>query len=1322
MFHKNRYDRLIFIIAFVVVWFPSSALAHDFEVPGGQSQGSQPQGEGSPGGPPIQGGSTGGEPVYLHNGEFAFSMTNFKITDRSMPVEFKLTYRSFSERNGRYGYGWTMNYDAKLRPLWYAEHTVDQRVIRLDEMCRRLTYVVEQNTDPNEPMFSSPFGVYDSMKINRDGTTTVQKKDGTIWKFDINGNLSSITDRNGNSITFEYDHVGLLPIYGKSKYMIMRLGLPLDPILIAFDYKLVRIHDDLGRAININYDNKGRMSSVTDFAGRTWFYTYDANTDDLIAVATPPTEQYPSGLTSSFTYDPNHKLISVTDANGQTYVVNYYDDQDRVVRQTYGGDDFSFEYQSGNKTVVTDRKGFHREIVHNASGNPISETVLTAGLRPGDPASYTTTKEYNQNMDLTRIIYPAGNCVDYTYDNKGNLLKICRKPTDATETDDPCNIVTILTYEPRYNFIKTITDPNGNVTTYTYDYEDPNYGTQVGNLRKITYPTIGTETPEVSFTYNEFGQLETTKAPDGIVTKYEYYGANEPNGPGLLKKVIADYGIEPNCLNTTTEFSYDVLGNVVKTTDAVGNVKQFVYDNLGQLTQSITPSPFKYVTNFWYNKNKNLTQIDRQTSDANHPWQTTGFICNVLDKLETQINPLGYVTSFEYDKNENRSLVQDAENNNSVYVYDERDLLWKATDALGNTTEYNYDGKGNLKTIKDAKGNITTYTYDSFDRLIEVTYPDDSNETYTYDKNSNLIDKTNRRGQTITYQYDKLNRLTQKTPSDRPTIQYSYDIASRLTNVNDGSLITSYQYDRLGRITQITYPDGKQVAYEYDALGRRTKLIYPDSTFITYYYDALSRLTDEKDANNTILAHYTYDALSRRQEADFANGTHATYDYDIANRLINLGNNGSSWNKTFAYTYDNVDNRKRMTVDASNVHNYTYDNIYQLTNVQYPTTSNVTYNYDVLGNRTSVANGGITTYSSNNLNQYTAVGGTSFAYDRNGNLTSDGTNTYVYDSENRLISATMPSHTAGYVYDSFGKRISKTIDGVTIKYLYDGDQVIAEYDAGGALIRKYVYGPDIDEPVAMIAAGQTYYYAFDGLGSVASLSNSTGGIVETYSYDVFGKPDTISTVGNRFMFTGREYDSETGLYYYRARYYSPQTGRFLQADPIGYHDTFNLYTYVNNNPVNWLDPYGLCKDSDNGFHPWKWWTELVTSKDPQSQWSEFWRITNEQMQSGNDWRFIALDILAWKSVSMIDTLADTQATNGQKWEAVGNTLWSIVGGELTGKVLKFAAINDIKQAEGNIEVYQRINKAWKDYSNFAKFKEVSDLYKGYFENQDVFAK
>ena len=230
---------------------------------------------------------------------------------------------------------------------------------------------------------------------------------------------------------------------------------------------------------------------------------------------------------------------------------------------------------------------------------------------------------------------------------------------------------------------------------------------------------------------------------------------------------------------------------------------------------------------------------------------------------------------------------------------------------------------------------------------------------------------------------------------------------------------------------------------------------------------------------------------------------------------------------------------------------------------------------DAVGNRTQVATPPATTsYTHNTLNQYTVVGGVTLTYDPNGNLTNDGTRTYTYDAENRLVGSSAVGSSVTYTYDAFGRRIAKTVNGTTTRFLYDGDQLLEERSASGAFLTAYLYGPGIDELLLRYTnTNQLLIYHQNALGSTQFLLDWSGVPVDGATYDAYGTPSGPSAVGNRFLFTGREYDTETGLYYYRARYYSPSLGRFLQREPTP--TDFNSYRYVLNNPTSWIDPWGL---------------------------------------------------------------------------------------------------------------------------------------------------
>ncbi len=220
-------------------------------------------------------------------------------------------------------------------------------------------------------------------------------------------------------------------------------------------------------------------------------------------------------------------------------------------------------------------------------------------------------------------------------------------------------------------------------------------------------------------------------------------------------------------------------------------------------------------------------------------------------------------------------------------------------------------------------------------------------------------------------------------------------------------------------------------------------------------------------------------------------------------------------------------------------------------------------------------------YSYNGSNELTSQPGVTYTYDGNGNLASKtdstGTTSYSWDFENRLTRVTLPGGSqVNFKYDPMGRRIQKTSSSGTVNYLYDGANVLEEVDASGNLVARYTQGLGIDEPLAMLRSGTTSYYEADGLGSITSLSNSSGALANTYTYDSFGKLTASSgTVTNPYRFTGREFDSETGIYNYRARYYDFQIGRFISEDPLHFKGGINFYAYAGNAPSKLTDPFGL---------------------------------------------------------------------------------------------------------------------------------------------------
>jgi RHS repeat-associated protein len=1123
------------------------------------------------------------DPVFMFNGEYIHSTTDLFVAGRSMTVEIKRTYGSRREYNSRFGYDWDMNYNMKVRRLVSVSGDPNV-IIVLDGEGHRREYV-QHDEDPN--LFTRG-NDHDDYLYDIDGILTLISKSGIEHRFDENGNLEAIYDRNDNFLTFSYDSNGLMDLYGPSYFFNSdsngKYGL------VAKEYMLSSITDDLGRSINLTYDSNGLLSTITDFAGRTWTYSYDPYSNDLVAV------EDPNGFTTTYGYDAAHNLETITDANGQTYITNHYDIlKDNVAYQDYGYGTYTFDYNEAiNIATLIDRQEYVTKMLYSDSGQVLSETIYTKDAND-EPNAFTTSYQYDPNtLEMTWQFLPDGSCIYYTYDDLANLTGVYRKtgPNEPNNANEPNVITTLYTYDDTHIYdINSITDPMGNITAFEYDSN--------GNVKKIIYPAVPVygqqqeQQPVIEYTYNSYGQVETVTSPDGIVTEYVYYDDSDNSDPncGKLWKVIVDAN-ETDGLKITTEYAYDAYGNVRLIKDPNGDSTTFQYNQLNLLTQTI--SPLDYVTEYEYNKNKKLQQITREIT--NEPNQVTSYTYDILDHLKTVTDPCGFVTTYGYNKSEEPNIVIDAEENDTVSVYNERGLLTAVIGANGNTTRYTYTTNGDINDINDAKGNVTSYNYDGFGRLTMITYPDDNNEQFTYDKNSNVLTKTNRKGQTITYEYDAMNRLTSKSRESDPDTYFSYDIAGRVAEVNDlrstsqGGGVTSFGYDRIGRVKEVNDIESRLVSYEYEDRGLRTELVYPDDSNVTYEYDSMSRLKKVK-YNGSLVAEYEYDELSRRTLLTLGNDANTVYEYDIADKLRKITNNVNDINIVYAYNnYDEIGNCLSLQIDDANAFVFDYDELYRLVLADYNDGYWMNYYYDELGNRTSTYDGTTVDYSLNSsgLNQYNTVGSDSYTYNTNGCLEDDNTYKYYYDCENRLVDVNDQSNNsvASYSYDYAGRRISKTVDSNTIKYAYDGQQVIAEYE-NDTLVRKFIYGAGIDEPLAMINVSDNnavYYYHADRLGSIIAITDSAGNIVEKYDYDVFGSftiydsnvsQISESSIDNPYYFTGRRFDTETENYYYRARYYKPNIGRFLQPDPIGYYHTMNLYQYCLNSPLNYTDPIGM---------------------------------------------------------------------------------------------------------------------------------------------------
>jgi RHS repeat-associated protein len=481
-------------------------------------------------------------------------------------------------------------------------------------------------------------------------------------------------------------------------------------------------------------------------------------------------------------------------------------------------------------------------------------------------------------------------------------------------------------------------------------------------------------------------------------------------------------------------------------------------------------------------------------------------------------------------------------------AYDLRDRASVITDSLGGTVQMGYDANDNLVSFRDQRNNLTEFTYDTMNRL--KTRKDALLRTETYD-------------------YDIAGRLKQITDRKAQVSGFGYDALNRRTSAGFGATT--------GSPTAYT----STIAYTYDAGNRLTQAVDSVSGTITRQYDArFNTLTQEVTPEGQV--DLTYDAAARRATFQVAGQTQLGYTFDVADRLTQIAQGAT----TVGFGYDNANRRTTLTLPNGIVVEYGYDNANELTGLTYKnggtTLGALTYSYDNAGRRTQVAGSyartnlptamASATYNANN--QLTNWGGATLTYDNNGNLLTDGTNTHVWNARDQLSSISGGA-TASFGYDAFNRRRTKTVAGTKTDFLYDGLNFVQEKD-GATIKANLLTGLGIDEVFRRTQGATTSDVLPDALGSSVALSDSTKAITTQYTYAPYGTTTQTGPANdNAQKFTGREDDGATGLYYYRARYYSPKFSRFLAEDPIDFEGGPNLYNYVEGDPIGHEDPHGM---------------------------------------------------------------------------------------------------------------------------------------------------
>jgi RHS repeat-associated protein len=1052
---------------------------------------------------------------------------------------------------------------------------------------------------------------------------------GRTWSYtyDADGNLASVEDPLGNTTNYAYGSEPSLHRLTKVSKPVDRDGNGSPDVEVRFDYyangRGFSNENSFGKGEQVDYDLFRKRTRVTDPRGFVFAHYYNKN-GELTKLTQPDggietflhtaegrrwSRTDALGRATQYSYctarsldgcntDTAGNITLETDALGQTTEYDYnsalFDQVTRI--EDKNGDARSFSYYTADNSATGAKRGKVHQIRLSKLGS--SNNLLThiftynpdGTLRtqveyiiPGNAAhKRNTTYTYSDNgLNLTEVLTTGldgtSQKTTFDYDSLGRVLQthVERRtsPTNAT----PIALTTSYAYDAADRVIR-VTDPLGNQAETDYDAN--------GNPIETRYIGVDPQT----------GVL----APARVIERLRYDDAD---------RVIETEDVEGNI----TSFGYDAGGNRVRITDATGVSRFLEYDSRNRVVAIKDKNG--HTTRNRYDQSGRLLS----TTDANG--KAVSYEYDALGRTTAIRNALGHHTTLFYDANGNPTGQIDANANadpsNSALVnssgqsltrvYDELSRIVEVVDALEGSTRFEYDLFGNQRKVTDAKGQVTEFVYDDLGRLTEVIDPiiesPDKRETYEYDEVGNVIEATDRAGNTVRTTYDLLNRPVSWHHLSSGEIETArYDAFGNLTELAGTHVTYSFGYDTRNLLTsKLDSRLGRSLLYEYDPAGRATKKIDYQGEETFYQYDGTGRLVAERNAAYLQVS-YHYDPAGRLLNRILSSGAKTDYKYDAANRLSSITNWSAddSLVHTRLYVRDAVGNAT-ATYGTDGTIGYSYDALHRLSIANSAGTAlDESFGYDAVGNRlTKTTASGTFNYSygaGNRLNEIRLAGSNalvnSFVYDDNGAMLEkrDANGSAIWsftrDDRRRVVGMSgsgLANGTGSLQYDIQGARVRHDDSAGTRLFHLEGDHLEAVYDGAGALREKYLRGVVIDEVVngyLLDAEGKLRNLSFhhDHLNSVVGLSGHSGDVEEITLFSAFG--ETLSTSGsteNAMRYTGRrQVDGSGGLYYYRARYYDPEIGRFLSEDPLGFGAGINFYAYVENNPINANDPTGEC--------------------------------------------------------------------------------------------------------------------------------------------------
>ncbi len=887
-----------------------------------------------------------------------------------------------------------------------------------------------------------------------------------------------------------------------------------------------------------------------------------------------------------------------------------------------------------------------KNYVHTRTLRPMTGAVLysfaydAAGqlVKVTDLSGNVTTIRRDSSEHPTEIVSPYGQITKLRTDANGHL----------SEVIDPAGHAIKLT-SGATGLLSSYIDANGN--HYKFEYDD--YGRLLNDSDaaggSITLARTDTNNGNIVTETTALGvksKFQSAFSQAGVSTNQQFTNtwpggltAQETDVEGLL--AIEDISTLPDAESDTSTLAPDPRWGIQVPVTSTETLKQ------GSLTMRIAGSRNAQVDN------GNPFDLTSQTDEAaiNGRTYTSVFtgsdrtyvdttpagrkVTTILDDLEriasVQIDGL-LPASFSYDARGRLSTVVQG-NRTTSYSYNSDGFLASATDPLGNESKFSYDADGRPLSSTLPDGRVIGFQYDANGNLTAVTPPGKSAHTMEYTQVNLLSGYTppslSGAGPT-TYTNDADRDLTKVTRPDGKTIAFGYDTAGRLSSLTTPTQTINYAYDaKTGNIDSETSTSGEDIAYSYNGplpIASKWSGRVNGSVDVTYddNFWAASETVDGADAID-----FTYDedglvtqagelAVENSAEFGLVLGTTLgkakdSYAYDSYGELTGYSAEYSGkilYRNNYTYDADGRVSDKSETIGGkTTTYAYTYDPSGRLVSVSENGKTASTYTYDSNSNRLKAATStGTASGTYDDQDRLLTYANSSFTYTANGELETETAGTqktsYVYDVLGNLTAVTLPSgKSITYLVDPENHRVGKKVNGALQGgFLYDGDdRIVAQLNGSNQIVSRFVYATGGTSPDYMISGGETYRVFSDQLGSPRVIVNAaTGAIAEEITYDEFGNVISDTKPGFQpFGSAGGLYDQDTKLLRFGARDYDPQTGRWSAKDSILFDggDT-NLYGYVLEDPIDSIDPSGLCCKERPSLAAWSEFGEYVLPPPP----------------------------------------------------------------------------------------------------------------------------